>query len=229
MCRDHVPRVTPRRVAGLVATLLLAWLAVGSLGNSGDDSWPAAFDDRTLWRMVTDFSEPERRFEPVGGYRSDNLISNERSTQEVLPELRQRRRTGAYIGAGPEQNFTYVVALEPAVAFVVDIRRDNLRLHLLYKALAEASEDRAGFLSRLFGRPRPPEVSASTALFCSLCSARAVGHARPRDYARRRRPAHRRAPLSAHRHRPHRAVRGGHWRPKRRSRRSGGIGSAIAS
>jgi hypothetical protein len=112
--------------------------------------------------MVTDFSEPERRFEPVGGYRSDNLISNERSIQEVLPELRQRGRTGAYIGVGPEQNFTYVVALEPAIAFVVDIRRDNLRLHLLYKALAEASEDRAGFLSRLFGRPRPAGVSAAT-------------------------------------------------------------------
>lgn len=111
--------------------------------------------------MVADFSEPERRFEPVGGYRSDNLISNERSIQEVLPELRQRRRTGAYIGVGPEQNFTYVVALEPAIAFVVDIRRDNLRLHLLYKALAEAAEDRAGFLSRLFGRARPPGVSAS--------------------------------------------------------------------
>jgi hypothetical protein len=61
--------------------------------------------------MVADFSEPERRFEPVGGYRSDNLISNERSIQEVLPELRQRRRTGAYIGVGPEQNFTYVVTL----------------------------------------------------------------------------------------------------------------------
>jgi hypothetical protein len=121
--------------------------------------------------MVTDFSEPERRFEPVGGYRSDNLTSNERSIQEVLPELRQRRRTGAFIGVGPEQNFTYVLALEPAIAFVVDIRRDNLLLHLLYKALAEASEDRAGFLSRLFGRIRPSGVSGDISvelLFAAL-------------------------------------------------------------
>jgi hypothetical protein len=41
------------------------------------------------------------------------------------------------------------------MAFVIDIRRENLALHLLYKALFELSTDRADFVSRLFSRPRP--------------------------------------------------------------------------
>ena len=59
------------------------------------------------------------------------------------------------MGVGPEQNFTYIAALQPSIAFIVDIRRGNLQLHLMYKALFELSTDRAGFVSRLFSRPRP--------------------------------------------------------------------------
>src|SRR4030095_11961001 len=60
-----------------------------------------------------------------------------------------------YLGVGPEQNFTYVVALEPKMAFIVDIRRQNMLAHLLYKALMELCADRAGYPSLLFSRPRP--------------------------------------------------------------------------
>ncbi len=52
-------------------------------------------------------------------------------------------------------NFTSIPAVRPAVAFIVDIRRGNLDLHLVYKALFEQSADRADFVSRLFSRPRP--------------------------------------------------------------------------
>ena len=48
------------------------------------------------------------------------------------------------------------------MAFIVDIRRENRDLHLLYKALFELSADRADFVSRLFSRPRPAGL-ASTA------------------------------------------------------------------
>ena len=48
------------------------------------------------------------------------------------------------------------------MAFVIDIRRENLALHLLYKALFELSADRIDFVSRLFSRPRPAGL-ASTA------------------------------------------------------------------
>jgi hypothetical protein len=58
---------------------------------------------------------------------------------------------------GPDQNFSYIAATRPAVAFIIDVRRDNLLLHLLFKALFEISETRADYLSHLFARKlRPP-------------------------------------------------------------------------
>ena len=63
-----------------------------------------------------------------------------------------------YLGVGPDQNFTYIVALRPRIAFIVDIRRQNMLEHLMYKALIELSADRAEFLSRLFARQRPENI-----------------------------------------------------------------------
>ena len=76
---------------------------------------------------------------------------------DVIPELLGRRRSpgGVYLGVGPEQNFTYIAALKPKMAFIIDIRRGNLHLHLMYKALFELSADRAEFVSRLFTKKRP--------------------------------------------------------------------------
>ena len=64
------------------------------------------------------------------------------------------------MGVGPEQNFTYIAVTRPAIAFIVDIRRGNLDLHLMYKALFELSADRADFVSRLFSRKRPAGPAA---------------------------------------------------------------------
>src|SRR5688572_24532942 len=83
--------------------------------------------------------------------------------QHVIPELVRTARPGrAYLGVGPEQNFTYIAAIKPAIAFIVDIRRGNLNLHLLYKALFELSEDRADFVSRLFSKKRPDGLDANS-------------------------------------------------------------------
>src|SRR5205807_5324427 len=62
---------------------------------------------------------------------------------------------GVYLGVGPDQNFTYVVAMRPKIAIIFDIRRQNMLQHLMYKALIEMSSDRADFISRLFSRKRP--------------------------------------------------------------------------
>ena len=116
---------------------------------------PKEISDETFWQMIEDFSEPG------GFFRSDNFVSNEREFQYVISELKRSRPPGGvYLGVGPDQNFTYVVALEPAIAFIVDIRRQNMIQHLMYKALLELSGDRADFLSRLFSRPRPQAVQA---------------------------------------------------------------------
>ena len=89
-------------------------------------------------------------------FRSDNLLSNETSFQYIIPDLLKTAKQGrVYLGVGPEQNFTYIAALKPAMAIIIDIRHGNLDVHLMYKALFELSNDRAEFVSRLFSRKRP--------------------------------------------------------------------------
>jgi hypothetical protein len=137
----------------LVAVLSLAALYVAPRTDAPPQTLPERFSDAEFWNLVTDFSEP-------GGYfRSDNFVSNESTFQHVIPELKKRTKPGGvYLGVGPDQNFTYIVALQPKVAFITDIRRNNMLLHLMYKALFELSDNRAEFLSRLFARPMPEDL-----------------------------------------------------------------------
>jgi hypothetical protein len=69
-----------------------------------------------------------------------------------------------YMGVGPEQNFTYIAALKPAMVFITDVRRGNLDLHLMYKALFEMSADRAEFVGKLFSRKRPDGLTATSSV-----------------------------------------------------------------
>ena len=94
--------------------------------------------------------------EAPGYFDTDNLISNERSYLQVLPDLQRRNvRGGAYIGVGPDQNFSYIAEVRPSVAIIVDVRRDNMLLHLLFKALFAMARTRIEYLALLTGRPAP--------------------------------------------------------------------------
>lgn len=139
----------------LIATFGGVSLSLGS--RVAAPSIPERISDEAFWKMVTEFSEPG------GFFRSDNFVSNEITFQWVLPEIAKTTKPGGvYMGVGPDQNFTYIVAMQPKIAFIVDIRRQNMLHHLLYKALIETSPDRAEFLSRLFSRPRPAGLDGST-------------------------------------------------------------------
>lgn len=99
--------------------------------------------------MIVSLSEPD------GFYSDENYVSNELDLERVLPDLERTFERGrVYVGVGPEQNFSYVAALRPRIAFIVDIRRQNAMELLLYKALFELADDRADFLSLLFSRPK---------------------------------------------------------------------------
>lgn len=108
----------------------------------------------------TAFSALVERLSESGGYfDSDNLVSNETSYLHVLGALRREGvRGGAYLGVGPEQGFSYIAEIQPEVAFIVDVRRDNLLLHLLFKAMFLAARNRVEYLSLLYGRPAPPNL-----------------------------------------------------------------------
>lgn len=94
--------------------------------------------------------------EPEGYFDSDNFISNETSYEHVVDELRSRVRPGGvYIGVGPDQNFTYIAQTRPSLAVIVDIRRQNMLQHLLFKALFEQADSRGDFLALLFAKEKP--------------------------------------------------------------------------
>jgi len=121
---------------------------------------PAALTSAEFWKLSSDLSEPD------GFFRSENLVSNEHTYQYVLPELAKMVRPGGvYLGVAPDQNFTFMVATRPRMAFILDIRRGNLLEHLMYKALFELSADRAEFVSRLFSKPRPAGLRTTASVF----------------------------------------------------------------
>src|SRR5437867_10455807 len=120
-------------------------------------SLPARLTDQEFWRLSFESSESD------GSFRSDNLLSNESGFQFVVPDLMRLAKPGrVYMGVGPEQNFTYIVATRPVMAIIVDIRRGNLDLQLMYKALFELSADRGEFVSRLFAKKRPNGLTAKS-------------------------------------------------------------------
>lgn len=141
----------PRRAPIAVPLLLLA-LAGPPAGRSAD-TLPASLSDRDFWSLVQRVSEPDGYFVSRSG-SPDNLLSNEIQVSAVAAALARRLPPGGvYLGVGPEQNFTYIASAAPRIAFITDIRRGNLDLLLVYKALFELSDSRAEFVSRLFSRP----------------------------------------------------------------------------
>src|SRR5438270_973416 len=117
------------------------------------DTLPREITDEAFWRMVSDFSEES------GQFRFE-YMSNEQQFQYVIPRLKENRKPGGvYVGVGPEQNFTYIAALQPKMAFICDIRRQNMIEHLIYKAIFEMSSGRVDFLSRLFSRKAPENLN----------------------------------------------------------------------
>ncbi len=101
----------------------------------------------------------ERLSEPGGYFDTDNLISNETSYLHVVGKLTEMGVSGgAYIGVGPDQNFSYIAQVRPSIAFIIDIRRDNLLQHLMFKSLFSLSRNRIEHLCLLFARPFPDDV-----------------------------------------------------------------------
>jgi hypothetical protein len=148
-----------RLLAAPALAVLLAWAttATSALDQRGKPAIPSRLSDAAFWQLSAELSEP------AGYFRSENLVSNEHTFQFVIPELVERVGTGGvYLGVAPDQNFTYIAATRPRLAFIVDVRRGNLLTHLMYKALFELSADRAEFVSRLFSKKRPAGLTASS-------------------------------------------------------------------
>jgi len=137
----HFAVERPRRVFGVLLLLLLLLTAC---------------TPRVAVRpRIPAFAQLIAQLSEEGGYfPSDNLVSNELGYQKILQKLDELNvRGGVYIGVGPEQNFTYIAAVRPTYAFIVDIRRDNRLQHLFYKALFALARNRAEYLALWLSRP----------------------------------------------------------------------------
>ena len=162
----------------LTATLVaLALLFLAPVAGVVQDTLPASLSDREFWALTVQLSEPEGYFQSTSG-SPDNLLSNEGAVSVMAAALAEKVKPGGvYLGVGPEQNFTYIVAMRARIAFITDIRRGNLHLQLLYKAVFEMSADRVEFVSRLFSRKRPeglPTTSSANRLFDAYLAAEPV-------------------------------------------------------
>jgi hypothetical protein len=158
--------MTKRRTLGfLVATAGFATAAVllprqrtmpaESVPAITADQFPVALSDSAFGQFI------ERLSEKGGYFDTDNLISNESSYLHVIGRMESMGvRGGAYLGVGPEQNFSYIVTIHPRIAFILDIRRDNLLEHLMFKVLFEAAPTRIEYLSLLFGRVPPADAGS---------------------------------------------------------------------
>jgi hypothetical protein len=144
-----------RAFTGLALALALLWPAVPA--STAADTLPEAISDEAFWTMIEAFSEDG------GIFTSENFSSNELGYQVLIPKLQAVVRPGGvYVGVGPEQNFQYIASLRPKIAFIIDIRRQNMILHLMYKAAFEMAANRADFLSIIFSRPRPEGLTEAS-------------------------------------------------------------------
>lgn len=164
------------RFSGVAGRLLHSWARVrpavllvlaAHVSGAGAQSPPRTTGQSKPWADLV-----ARLSEPGGYFDTDNLISNEPSYLHVLGGLRALGVTGgAYIGVGPDQNFSYIAEIRPAVAYLIDIRRDNLLEHLLFKAIFTLATDRGEYLALLLGRPaHPPDGTSGISLDSLLAS-----------------------------------------------------------
>lgn len=158
--------VADRFLATVAAVLVLLLFAQDARAA---DQIPSQLADEAFWSLIGRLSEDE------GVYPTGSFISNELGFQNPIPGAQSRTKPGGvYLGVGPEQNFTYIAAFRPKIAFIIDIRRQNLLDHLFYKALFELSDDRSAFLGRLFCSERPvglTDASSLDELFAAYASA----------------------------------------------------------
>jgi hypothetical protein len=144
-----------------ILAILLITNATSAAGQS-----PARAQGQGEGLSAAEFARLNRELSEEGGYfRSDNFTSNETPYLHVVDKLRKLGANGgAYIGVGPEQNFTYIAKIRPRIAFIVDIRRQAMIQHLMYKAVFHLSPNRAQFLSRLLSKPLPSPQKEKAAI-----------------------------------------------------------------
>jgi hypothetical protein len=148
----------------LLTVLLLLFSPALSLAQSATTAPAKQLVNQPERLTAAEFSRLSREMSEEGGFfRSDNFTSNETAYLTVVDKLKQLGASGgAYLGVGPEQNFTYIAKIRPKIVFIMDIRRQAVLQHLMYKAVFQHAPDRVQFLALLLSRPVPKEKAPTT-------------------------------------------------------------------
>jgi len=140
-----------KRILAYICSLIIFLLLI--FGQSVNVQVATEITPEQFSRMCTDMSEYGGRFS------SENWVSNELSYLQVLEPIEELSiKGGVYIGVASNQNFTYISAIKPELAFIVDIRHQNRMQHLVYKIIFELAETPAEFISLLISRHLNPET-----------------------------------------------------------------------
>jgi hypothetical protein len=162
---EHERVLTPRPDAATISSMSIAAgprrflilamaVAVGRPAAPARAQAPRSLPGSEFAALVARLSEPS------GFFDTDNLVSNEDAYLHPLTTLRRVGVSGGvYVGVGPDQNFSYIAATRPRAAFIIDVRRDNLLEHLLFKSIFALSRNRAEYLSLLFGKTPPADTA----------------------------------------------------------------------
>jgi hypothetical protein len=145
-------------LCALLSASVLALALIANAASAQQSVWPLR-GQPSEGLTAAEFSRLVRDLSEEGGYfRSDNFTSNETSYLHVVDKLRELGATGgAYIGVGPEQNFTYIAKVRPRIAFILDIRRQAMIQHLMFKAIFHLASSRTQYLSLLLSKPLPKD------------------------------------------------------------------------
>lgn len=141
-------KMTKTSALSLKLLLIISFFAGSVNSQTAPNISPAEFS-----KIIRDMSEDN------GYFRGESWVTNELTYLDVIESIEKYDiKGGAYIGVAPEQNFTYMAAIRPQIAFLVDIRAQNRMQHLMFKILFEISETRIEFLSNLFSMPLKGET-----------------------------------------------------------------------
>jgi len=146
------------RIFGLLLLVLSLTIPVFSTARMGgidkfehlDDIDKNSFSlsNKEFADLINNLSEEDK-----GMYTGQNFVSNEASYLQIFPgALNIGVGHDVYLGVGPEQNFSYIAKFKPRVAFILDIRRDNLLEILMMKAIFEMASTPAEYLQLLLGK-----------------------------------------------------------------------------
>ena len=151
-------------IASLTVLVCLAFVLFRAPNRVEGRNAPARLTDAEFWQLAVHVVRGGRHLP----FREPGLERGRLPAPHPEPDRAGGAGRAPTSASGRSRTSATSPRVRPSFAFIVDIRRGNFDLQLLYKALFELSADRADFVGRMFSRPRPAGLtkdSTAAAIF----------------------------------------------------------------